>query len=129
MQIAETVPASLARRLGAMLYDALLVLAIWFITVMVLVTVNGGAVGGLGLQVLLFLEAFLFFAYFWRTDGQTVGMMAWAPARGRKRRRTPEPRAGHDAFCHGHRCSRLSGVGLPLGSGARRRAQLGRSRE
>jgi uncharacterized RDD family membrane protein YckC len=71
-------PAGLLRRLGGMVYDFMILIAIWMITLFVLVALNGGnAVTGFGLQVLLFLETFFFFAWFWREDGQTVGMMAW----------------------------------------------------
>ena len=66
------------RRLGGMLYDSMILIAIWMITLFVLVALNqGNAVTGYGLQSLLFLETFFFFAWFWREDGQTVGMMAW----------------------------------------------------
>ncbi len=61
-----------------MLYDALLILAIWMITLLVMVIANGGeAVFGAAVQSLLFLEAFAFFAYFWTAAGQTAGMRAW----------------------------------------------------
>ena len=60
-----------------MLYDALLVLALWLITLFVLVVShNGPAVGPL-VQSLLFIELFGFFAYSWVWRGQTVGMLAW----------------------------------------------------
>jgi len=73
-----TTRAGLLRRLGGMVYDFLIIIALWMITLFALVTINGGnAVGGFGLQALLFLEAFFFFAWFWHEDGQTVGMMAW----------------------------------------------------
>jgi uncharacterized RDD family membrane protein YckC len=71
-------PAGLLRRLGAMLYDALLVLALWMVTLFVLVTVNGGhfVYGGV-VQTILFLELYGFFAYFWMSGGETIGMKAW----------------------------------------------------
>jgi uncharacterized RDD family membrane protein YckC len=78
MDEAGATPAGLLRRLGGMIYDFLVIIALWMITLFALVTINkGNAVGGVGLQSLLFLEAFFFFAWFWRQDGQTVGMMAW----------------------------------------------------
>jgi uncharacterized RDD family membrane protein YckC len=74
----QPTPAGLLRRLGGMLYDLMILIALWMITLFVLVALNNGnAVTGYGLQVLLFLETFFFFAWFWREDGQTVGMMAW----------------------------------------------------
>ncbi len=70
--------AGLLRRLAAMLYDALLILAIWMITLLAMVVANGGEpVLGASVQALLFLEAFTFFGYFWSAAGQTVGMRAW----------------------------------------------------
>ncbi len=66
------------RRFGGMVYDAMILIALWMITLFVLVALNNGnAVTGYGIQALLFLETFFFFAWFWREDGQTVGMMAW----------------------------------------------------
>ena len=74
----ETRGASLPRRLAAMFYDALLVVAIWMITLLAMVVANSGeAVLGAPVQTLLFLEAFTFFAYFWTRAGQTAGMRAW----------------------------------------------------
>ncbi len=70
-------PASLLRRLGAMLYDAMLILAIWLLTLFVLVVITNGAVWGPFVQSLLFLELFGFFMYFWTWRGQTLGMLAW----------------------------------------------------
>ena len=70
--------AGLPRRLAAMFYDALLVLAIWMITLLAMVVASGGEpVLGAPVQTLLFLEAFTFFAYFWTAAGQTAGMRAW----------------------------------------------------
>ena len=71
-------PAGLGRRFGAMLYDALLLVAIWLITLFIMVTVNSGeaVIGGI-IQSVLFLEPYAFFAFFWIRDGQTLGMRAW----------------------------------------------------
>ena len=74
----DLAPAGLLRRLAAMFYDALLILAIWMITLLAMVVANGGEpVLGAPVQTLLFLEAFAFFGYFWTTAGQTAGMRAW----------------------------------------------------
>lgn len=70
-------PAGLLRRLGAMVYDALLVLAMWLATLFPLVAFNNDSVGGATVQSLLFVELFAFFAYFWVARGQTLGMLAW----------------------------------------------------
>jgi uncharacterized RDD family membrane protein YckC len=67
----------LLRRLGAMTYDAMLVLAIWLLTLFIGVAIHNGAVLGPLVQTILFVELFSFFAYFWVARGQTVGMLAW----------------------------------------------------
>lgn len=69
--------APLRFRLAAMLYDALIVLAIWIFTIVLLVTITGDAVIGAWLQSLLFLELYAFFALSWTRRGQTIGMLAW----------------------------------------------------
>ena len=71
------VVAPLRYRFAAMLYDALLVLAIWVTTIVALVTVSGSAVLGAWVQSLLFLEFYAFFAFFWCRRKQTLGMLAW----------------------------------------------------
>lgn len=70
-------PAGLLRRLGAMLYDGLIAIAIWMFTLILIVPLVNGPVGGAPLQSLFFLELFAFQVYFWLTRGQTIGMLAW----------------------------------------------------
>jgi len=70
-------PAGLLRRFGAMLYDALLVLALWLVTLFAAVAITGHAVVGPTIQSVLFVELFTFFAFFWVARGQTLGMLAW----------------------------------------------------
>jgi uncharacterized RDD family membrane protein YckC len=60
-----------------MLYDALLVLALWLFTLFPLVAVSNDFVYGPLVRSLLFLELYGFFAYFWIARGQTLGMLAW----------------------------------------------------
>ena len=60
-----------------MTYDAMLVLAIWLLTLFIGVAVHNGPVLGPFVQTILFVELFSFFAYFWVSRGQTVGMLAW----------------------------------------------------
>ncbi len=80
--------ASLGKRLAAMLYDSLLIAALWMIVGTLGVALNEGeAVAGPVLQSALFLITFLFFAFFWTLRGQTVGMVAW-----RLRVQTPDGR-------------------------------------
>ncbi len=69
--------ASLSRRLGAMLYDMFLLIALWTATLWILVAIADTTVTGAWVQSLLFIEAFVFFAYFWMRNQQTLGMQAW----------------------------------------------------
>jgi uncharacterized RDD family membrane protein YckC len=70
-------PAGLLRRCGAMLYDGMVVLALWLLTLFILVALRNAAAVGPMVQSLLFIELFAFFSYFWVSRGQTVGMLAW----------------------------------------------------
>lgn len=60
-----------------MIYDGMIVLAIWLVTLFIGVAVHNGPVLGPFVQTVLFVELFAFFAYFWVSRGQTVGMLAW----------------------------------------------------
>ena len=75
----EKPSASLSRRLAAIFYDSLLIIAIWLITTFLFVALlnNGNAVKGPFLQAGLYMEACLFYTYFWRLRGQTLGMQVW----------------------------------------------------
>ena len=70
-------PASLPRRLGAMLYDTFLLIAVWMTTLWIAVPIADARVTGAWVQSLLFIEAFAFFAYFWMRNQQTLGMQVW----------------------------------------------------
>ena len=72
----ETI-APLRYRLLAILYDTLIILAIWVFTIVALVTLIGDAVIGAWVQSLLFIEMYAFLAFFWCLRGQTLGMLAW----------------------------------------------------
>lgn len=86
--------APLWRRLAALVYDGLLVGALWFVTAGLLVSlfnhlfphllVNHNGVGSPPdaflrwvLGPLLLLEAWAFYAWFWLHGGQTLGMRSW----------------------------------------------------
>ncbi len=69
--------AGLGRRLGAMLYDFLLLVAIWMFTLFILVIARGDEVTGWWVQLLLLAETTAFFLFCWRRGGQTLGMSAW----------------------------------------------------
>ena len=71
------IPAPLRFRLLAMLYDALLLVAIWVTTIVALVTLLGDAVVGAWVQSVLFVEAYALLAFCWCRRGQTLGMLAW----------------------------------------------------
>ncbi len=73
-------PASLLRRLAALFYDSLLLLAIWFIATAILLPFTAGeaipANNPLMSTYLLFIS-FFFYGWFWTRGGQTLGMRAW----------------------------------------------------
>ena len=72
----------LIRRLLATLYDALLLLALLFVTTVVLMILNQGTLQTGQLLSYLRLPvyitvSFLFFGWFWTHGGQTLGMKTW----------------------------------------------------
>lgn len=74
--------AGLFRRLAAMVYDAFLLLALWFLSTAVLVALNGGeALPPLMAQLILlpfiFIVSCTFYSWFWIHSGQTLGMKTW----------------------------------------------------
>lgn len=76
----EPKPAGLFRRLAALFYDSLLLLAIWFVATALLLPFTGGeAVRPHNplLPTYLLLIAFFFYGWFWMHGGQTLGMRAW----------------------------------------------------
>ena len=70
-------PAGLLRRIGAMVYDTLVLVALWLVTLFPIVAIFDAAVAGIGVQALLLGELVGFFGYFWIYRGQTTGMLAW----------------------------------------------------
>lgn len=83
-------PASgLLRRLAALLYDVLLVIALAVIPISLLMALRGGEPVPPGeMRLLLLATAAAFFVGFWMYGGQTLGMRAW---RLRVERQTGEP--------------------------------------
>lgn len=71
--------AGFMRRLAAMIYDTFLVAALWLLSVFLWVVFlnDGKAVTGSILPLFLYLETAAFYIYFWRMNGQTLGMQAW----------------------------------------------------
>jgi uncharacterized RDD family membrane protein YckC len=82
---AARVTAGLLRRLGAMLYDTLVVVALLALVTMAFLPFTGGEaitqenVGGFEYlyRVVLVLVVVVFFGGFWTRRGQTLGMLAW----------------------------------------------------
>jgi uncharacterized RDD family membrane protein YckC len=72
--------SGLLRRLGAVLYDSLLVLALWFVATIPFVAARHGEAvdpGNLAYQLTLLAVAYAFFVGFWCRTGSTLGMLAW----------------------------------------------------
>ena len=62
-----------------MIYDFFLVVAIWILTTIVVIAflTDGETVTGVPFQLMLLGEIFVFYAYFWKIKGQTLGMQVW----------------------------------------------------
>lgn len=73
--------ASLWRRLGAIVYDLLLILALLFLATIPFIAIRGGepveASGNLPYQLTLATVVFVFFVGFWSRGGRTLGMQSW----------------------------------------------------
>lgn len=72
--------ATLGRRLGSILYDSLLVLALMFVVTMPFVAMRGGEPvepGEVPYQTALVAMAYLFYVGFWSGYGRTLGMQSW----------------------------------------------------
>ena len=72
--------APLARRLAALLYDALLLLGLLFVFTLLLIFARGGraiVAGTIWYEASLVVVAFAFCGLSWTRGGQTVGMKAW----------------------------------------------------
>lgn len=74
-------PAHLLRRLGAVCYDSLLLVAVLFTAGLPLPlipeAVRVGPWGRYAILLYMVLVSFLFFGWFWTHGGQTLGMRAW----------------------------------------------------
>lgn len=71
----------LIRRLAAIVYDALLILALWIIAALVFIGFNKGEAietsRNLPLQIVLVAISFAFFVGYWTRVGRTLGMQSW----------------------------------------------------
>ena len=73
-------PAGLLRRLGAIVYDGLLLLGTLLIATALVLPFTGGAAApsdNLLFPAYLLSVCFLFYGWFWTHGGQTLGMRAW----------------------------------------------------
>ena len=72
-------PAGLFRRLAALLYDSLLLLAVMFISTAILLPFTGGEAVQHNpfLTTYLLFISFAFYSWFWMHGGQTLGMRSW----------------------------------------------------
>lgn len=91
--------AGLLRRIGAMIYDALLVIALLFLATLPFIAVRGGEPVEAGdnavYRLTLAAVVFIFFTGFWARSGRTLGMQSW-----RLRLETPDGRIpGYGTAC------------------------------
>src|SRR3546814_21189759 len=73
-------PSPLLRRLIAAIYDSLLLLGLWMVTVLIDAVVRalvGSARDWEMLRICLFVVGLGFFGWFWTHGGQTLGMRVW----------------------------------------------------
>lgn len=72
--------ATLGRRLGAVVYDTLLVFALMFLATLPFIAMRGGEPvepGNTAYQVTMLLVGYLFFVGFWSGYGRTLGLQSW----------------------------------------------------
>lgn len=71
--------ASPMKRLGALIYDMLLIISLLMVATGIVTTAfnAGEAVEGPLFQSFLFILTYLFLSFFWMRNGQTLGMLAW----------------------------------------------------
>lgn len=70
----------LLRRLAAILYDLLLLIALFFVATALLLPINDGEAftsRQVFYPVYLLVISFFFYAWFWTHGGQTLGLRAW----------------------------------------------------
>ncbi len=73
-------PAGLLPRLGAAIYDGLLLLALFFLATALVdpfMPQDHVPAGSIWFRLYLLLVAFFFYGWFWTHGGQTLGMRAW----------------------------------------------------
>ena len=73
-------PSGLLRRVGAMIYDTLLIIALLFLSTLPFVAIRGGESvepQNFSYQITMVLVVYLFFVGFWTSKGRTLGMQSW----------------------------------------------------
>ncbi|MEM9690433.1 MAG: RDD family protein [Pseudomonadota bacterium] len=73
-------PSGILRRLGAILYDSLLILALLFLATIPFIAYNDGEsveTGNPVFQLWIVFVVYVFFVGFWSTKGRTLGMQSW----------------------------------------------------
>ena len=78
----EHLPAGFGRRFAAIVYDGFLLCAIYFLLGGIAVAINGGSAlsneASTALATVVFpVLVFFFLQWFWRKNGQTLGMQVW----------------------------------------------------
>ena len=75
-----TPPAGFVRRLLAIVYDLILLLAVLYVAMGALLLISAGAANQPGspwLSAYLLLVSFIFYGWFWINGGQTLGLRSW----------------------------------------------------
>jgi len=75
-----TPPAGFVRRLLAIVYDLILLLAVLYLAMGALLLITAGAANQPGspwLSAYLLLVSFIFYGWFWINGGQTLGLRSW----------------------------------------------------
>jgi len=70
--------AGVFKRLAAMVYDLMLIVASWMVLGGIMMALNGNEIISIPvLPMILPLVIILFYLYFWLKSGQTLGMQTW----------------------------------------------------
>ena len=78
MQNKSTLPYLLLRRMLAFLYDCLLLIAVLFLVTGAAVLLNNNeSLSFLTQRFIDIVVGFVYFSWFWRRDGRTLGLQAW----------------------------------------------------
>jgi len=78
MQNSSSSFSLLWRRALSFLYDSLLLISVFFLVTAISLSLNNGqAIEHFSYKIILFTIGYLFFDWFWRHGGQTLGMRAW----------------------------------------------------